>query len=123
MDKLTVASHEAKLALWTERIRECKASGLTVKEWCRQNGLGDKSYYYWMRKIKKEAFEVLQEQPVLPTPVMQEQAVFSEIRLPQQTISEGTAAILHIKEVRIEIQNGACAQTIQSLLASVQTLC
>lgn len=123
MDKLTVASHEAKLALWTGRIRECKASGLTVKEWCRQNGLGDKSYYYWMRKIKKEAFEALQEQLVLPAPVMQEQAVFSEIRLPKQTISEGTAAIIHINGVRMEIQNGACAQTIQSLLASVQGLC
>ena len=42
MDKLTTASHNAKILLWTERIKECRSSGLMVKEWCRQNGFSDK---------------------------------------------------------------------------------
>lgn len=59
MDKLTTVLHDYNLALWTNRIRECRASGLTVSRWCDQNNIGTKNYYYWMRKIKWEAFDAL----------------------------------------------------------------
>ena len=124
MNKLTVAGHEARLSLWLERIRACKSSGLSVKEWCKQNGLTDKNYYYWMRKIKREAFETLQEQASVEEIPFQEKTVFSKISLPvSYTESTGTAAILHINGIRIEIQNGASANTIHALLSTVQTLC
>ncbi len=32
MNQLTIATHEAKLALWTDRIQECHASGMSVKD-------------------------------------------------------------------------------------------
>lgn len=120
MDKLTVASHDAKLSLWAERIKHCRASGLTVTEWCHQNRLNIKTYYYWMRKIKREAFEALQEPEALPAI----KNIFTEVSLTgSHPEPENTAAILYINGIRIEIQNGADAQTIQALLASVQTLC
>lgn len=120
MDKLTVASHDAKISLWIERIKHCRASGLTVHQWCQQNGLNIKTYYYWMRKIKREAFEALQEPAVLPAT----KNIFTEISLNDSyTGPENTAAILYINGFRIEIQNGAGAQTIQALLSSVQSLC
>ena len=28
------AKHEARVAEWTERVRECRSSGLSVKAWC-----------------------------------------------------------------------------------------
>lgn len=120
MDKLTVASHDAKISLWTERIKHCKASGLTVNRWCQQNGLNIKTYYYWMRKIKREAFGTLQEQAALPAT----KNVFTEVSLTgSYTEPENTAAILYINGIRIEIQNGAGAGTIQALLSSVRSLC
>lgn len=124
MDKLTVASHEARLSLWLERIRACKSSGLSVKEWYKQNGLTAKNYYYWMRKIKREAFETLQEQTSIQEVPFQEKTVFSKVSLPvSYAESTGTAAVLYINGIRIEIQNGASANTIQALLSTVQTLC
>ncbi|WP_437126096.1 IS66 family insertion sequence element accessory protein TnpA [Lacrimispora amygdalina] len=35
------------------RIRDCRASGQKVSCWCEHNGIGIKSSYYWMRKIKR----------------------------------------------------------------------
>ena len=120
MDKLTVASHDAKISLWIERIKHCRASGLAVNQWCQQNGLNIKTYYYWMRKIKREAFEALQEPENLPAT----KNIFTEISLTgSYTESENTAAILYINGIRIEIQNGAGAGTIQALLSSVLSLC
>ena len=59
MDQLTVATHDQKLRLWISRIQECRSSGITVEAWCKQQGFSSKNYYYWMRKIKREAFEAL----------------------------------------------------------------
>jgi len=36
---------------WRERIEECHQSGLSVKEWCLQNGLKNTSYHYWVKKL------------------------------------------------------------------------
>ena len=32
-------------------IQECKASGLTNKEYCIRHGLSEKSFYYWQKKL------------------------------------------------------------------------
>ena len=40
---------------WIKIIRECQSSGLTNKEWCEQNGVSEKSYYYHLAKIRKLA--------------------------------------------------------------------
>lgn len=59
MDQLTVTEHDARLNIWIQRIKECRESGMTVKVWCIANEINEKNCYYWMRKIKKEAFEAL----------------------------------------------------------------
>lgn len=45
---------EENLARWIQRITECKNSGLTTQEWCTENGIGIKRYYYWHSKIRKK---------------------------------------------------------------------
>ena len=42
-----------KLNLWIERIKACKSSGMTATDWCGQNGISVKSYYYWHNRISK----------------------------------------------------------------------
>jgi hypothetical protein len=64
MDRLKQMEQEGcqqRLTLWAERIRECRASGITVVDWCRQNGFSQKTYYYWMRKVKRELVDALPE--------------------------------------------------------------
>ena len=43
--------HAAILAEWKERIIACRASGLSVKEWCSQNEWNISTYYRWEREI------------------------------------------------------------------------
>ena len=48
---LSVAKHESLLKLWRQRILECRNSGMTVVDWCEQNQIGIKSYYYWLKRV------------------------------------------------------------------------
>ncbi|MCX7658160.1 MAG: IS66 family insertion sequence element accessory protein TnpB [Oscillospiraceae bacterium] len=44
---------EEILRSWEEMIKSCKSSGLTVSEWCRENGINIKTYYRRMRKLRQ----------------------------------------------------------------------
>ena len=39
---------------WAAVIQECKASGLTNKEYCIRHGLSEKSFYYWQKKLRTQ---------------------------------------------------------------------
>ena len=40
-----------KTPIWKQRIIECRSSGKSVKEWCKEQGLDFTTYYRWERKI------------------------------------------------------------------------
>lgn len=51
-------SKQERLENWTARIMACRSSGMTVRAWCQENGLSEKTYYYWQRRL----FQTLSEQ-------------------------------------------------------------
>lgn len=53
MDKIT---HEIQLSNWKAVIEQCslRPEGQTVKQWLADNGINEKTYYYWQRRIGKE---------------------------------------------------------------------
>ena len=52
-------THQYRLSQWTEIIRECRSSGQTVKSWCEEHNVSDKSYYYWLKKVREAACKAL----------------------------------------------------------------
>ena len=46
--------HQLHLSEWTARFADQKASGLTVKQWCEQNGFTIHTYNYWKHILKEE---------------------------------------------------------------------
>ena len=50
---MVIVRNPANLELWQERIRECRGSGKTVSAWCEEQGISEKTYYYWHRKLMK----------------------------------------------------------------------
>ena len=48
MEMLTVKTRNPDdVALWSKRISDCKNSGMRPGEWCAENGINVKTYYYW----------------------------------------------------------------------------
>jgi len=50
---------EYRLSHWAEVVRERRASGLSVKEYCKTGGFHENNYYYWQRKLREAACEEL----------------------------------------------------------------
>lgn len=60
---MDITTHEVRLAQWLPIITQCQAGpiGQTVKQWTTENGIHIKQYYYWLRRIRKEAYTQHQE--------------------------------------------------------------
>ena len=46
-----------KLAVWAQRVQECRASGQSVAEWCEVNGISKYTYHEWQKKVFTAAEE------------------------------------------------------------------
>lgn len=53
------STHDVRRTNWLNIIEQCqqRPENMTVKQWLADNGIKEKSYYYWLRKFRKEAYE------------------------------------------------------------------
>lgn len=51
-EKLTA---EQRKDMWRQRLEQLKASNMTQKDWCRENGIPQTTLRYWIRRLKDEA--------------------------------------------------------------------
>ena len=48
---VTEIKHAGKREEWQERIMECRSSGKTVQQWCKEQQICTTTYYRWEREI------------------------------------------------------------------------
>ena len=53
MDKIAEVKKEVQLREWAEMVRVCRSSGLSVRRWCMENGVNQKTYYYRLRRVRE----------------------------------------------------------------------
>ena len=58
-----------KTPIWKQRIIECRSSGMSVKEWCKEHGLDFTTYYRWERKILTSIIPA-KDVPGLPSSIL-----------------------------------------------------
>ena len=91
---------EYRAKSWAMLIRECNNSGLTKREFCRQRGISEKSYYYWLRKFRSQMAETAVPQLVQldPAPLqddmLQIQYRGAELKLPAGVDMDAVVALL-----------------------------
>lgn len=79
MVHLTVAADSQKLSLWIERIQECMASNQKVSDWWTAHADGRKSYYYWICKNKREAFDAILAEKDKVSTVTSQPSMFAKV--------------------------------------------
>ena len=78
---------------WRMLIQECSNSGLTKREFCRRRGISEKSFYYWLRKLRSQMTEAAGPRIVqLESSVIQYRG--AELKLPADVDIEAVAALL-----------------------------
>ena len=91
---------EYRAQAWAMLIQECSNSGLTKREFCQQRGISEKSFYYWLRKLRSHMAEaagpqLVQLEPVpAPNDMLQIQYRGAELKLPAGVDIDAVSALL-----------------------------
>ena len=51
MGELRQLNEQNKLAIWAERVTECRNSGQSVLAWCKEHGICSQTYYKWQKRL------------------------------------------------------------------------
>ena len=102
MADVLAVRNEYRTQNWAMVIRECSNSGLSNREFCRQRGISEKTYYYWLRKLRSQMAEVAGPQLVQlePAPTLAQNDVLqiqyrgAELKLPAGGDMDAVAALL-----------------------------
>ena len=118
MEKIT---HQMRLQQWSKIISECLASGQNKTAWCREHGISDKSFFYWQRRLREEAYISTVDSSSLPAvSVPAESSVdFVELRLPEQSAVSSASfrpdVIIRKDSFSLEISNTASAELLSRI--------
>lgn len=119
MDKIT---HKVRCEQWTNIIKECLTSGMSKTTWCREDGISDKSFFYWQRILREEAYLSTLENTL--TPAVKENSVptttdFVEIKMTDHTSSSASLfkpdVVIRRGSVSIEISNKATEELLNKV--------
>ena len=112
----TELKHQARLQEWAVAIQDCRSSGLSVRQWCRQRGITPTTYYRWERELLSIAgsTKALPETPAV---------AFAELPVPKQ-VSCNTAersATLRVGNVSIDIYPQCGPEQLKALVEILRT--
>ena len=91
---------EYRAQTWAMLIQECKASGMTNKDFCLQRGVSEKSFYYWQRKFREQVIETTAPQLVHLEPLPKQEELLqisfrgAELKLPAEVDMDAVSALL-----------------------------
>ena len=101
--ELQTLNEQDKLALWAERVQACRSSGRTVKDWCKERGVCEQTYYRW----RKWLFEMA---------MRQQEGQFAEITPERVEHVNGIAVTVRVAGAEADIYSGADAATVETVL-------
>ena len=128
--RVQAAKRMIMLREWATQINEREESGMSVRQWCVENGLKEKTYYYRQKQVREELLEALVTENAIQLPVQsnclgvrtsnhQEKPVFAELPMPK---GKGAAITVWFGGCAVDIQNGADAAQVEQVLRAVSRL-
>ena len=113
------ATHEVRLQQWKEIIQAQLASGQSKRAWCQENGVSEKQFFYWQRRIRKEIYETQKNALELVKAANITQGLV-ELPVMQRTISKAEEgfcpeAVISIGNITVGITGNISEELLMSI--------
>ena len=119
MNQVTQVKSELRKERWKQLIQDCQSSGMTIRDWCAQNGIKEQTYYRNLQKLRQEICASLPA--VITEP--EKPVAFKKLEVQSPLSGTATAVIIRLPQATLEIADGTSQQTIQAVLLALQSVC
>ena len=109
--------------LWARKIEEQRGSGLSIKKWCQQQSIHDKTFLRWKRILRREsqteaARSPQSIQPVFPVVPAAPEGWYQIKATPPAPMNNGLKLVVNDR-ITIELQSDCDRQLLQEVLAVI----
>ena len=117
---------------WLALIQECRASGLTDKQWCEEHGICPSNFYYQIRKFRKLACEIPERQTKSSLAFQKQEVVQVTLEQPVQQEpqtyqtewkSSEIAISVQVGGIQVGITNAASEEAVFNTISALRRLC
>lgn len=115
MDKTT---HQVRLQQWAEIIQTQLGSGQRKRDWCRENNVPEKQFFFWQRRVRKEIYEA-QSEAIVPVGSGNGSRL---VEVPISTVSRNTMsegfqpdAVIAVGNITVGIWEGISEDLLMSI--------
>ena len=115
------AGRQQNLLAWSQRVADCRSSGLSVNRWCAEHNIKPKTYYNWQKKV----FAAMIEQQKTLVEMTETQSRFVELSAPAPEPAPPPAAepgqknsliaSIRVGNASLDIYAGADAEVVAAL--------
>lgn len=111
---------ELRLGHWAGAMQERKESGLSIRRWCGENGISEKTYYYWQRKLRENVCERLEQET--GTSLVAAAPTFAQVSMKEETAAASRISI-RFGEAEVEIEGNASPEVVERILRVLRGTC
>ena len=116
-----------RLNYWAQIIHERNESGLTIKDYCKGAGFHQNKYFYWQRKLRKAANDLLTANENQAASMQTQHPGFAmvSIKETQVPVDSGKEGKIQVEAagLKINADNNYPIKKIASLLREVLRSC
>ena len=115
MDTQLVAT-QMRHRSWMEDYARQQESGLTVKAWCQEKGITQKTFYYRLRVLREEACSLINMEP--NKPAVKQEPEFVRVDLPK-TVGASSGIRIKLDSAEISISPDASNEQVRMVLEAI----
>ena len=104
MNEIAKVKNEVNLRQWADMVQRRNESGLTIAQWCSENGVNLKTYYYRLNRVRKALCSENEKHEIVAVELDMENA------LPHEQIT------LTVGNVVVNLPDSFNAETLTRLL-------
>ena len=116
------STYEIRFSNWKSIIEasENRPQDMTKHQWLIDNGIPEKQYYYWLRKVRRTAFSQLTETSL---PVSSRSADISLVKIPPEEILPSTqklpAVVIRTQKASVELSSDLPKDVLLKIIKAV----
>ena len=95
---------------WREMYESYLSSGKTVIEWCAENGISKKTFYYRLRQIRKDMIETVESHDIVPITAV-----------PEQQKNTDSSIIIHGSGINIELPVDISSEILSAAIRGLRS--
>ena len=104
-------------SVWAQQLQDQQDSGLSICEWCNQNGISENTFHYRMKIVRQEACNSLEK--IANNITRQAEPVFAKVNIEPKIENAVSGIEIHTNGINVHIAPDSNTEHVRMVLEAI----